>query len=55
MGPRVFRIRASTRGAGIGSGIGPFPIHANSGYGRHTEIGGAAKHPQTRRSALPAR
>lgn len=33
IGPRLFRVRVSTRGLGISSGVGPFSVHANSGSG----------------------
>lgn len=31
VGPRLFRVRVSTRGLGVSSGIGPFSVHAHSG------------------------
>lgn len=34
VGPRLFRVRVSTRGLGISSGVGPFSVYANSGGGR---------------------
>ncbi len=34
LGPRVFRVRVSTRGVGLSSGVGPFSVYARSGRGR---------------------
>jgi hypothetical protein len=34
MGPRWFRVRVSTRGVGVSSGVGPFSVYASGRGGR---------------------
>lgn len=34
LGPRIFRVRVSTRGLGVSSGLGPFSVWANTGSRR---------------------
>lgn len=34
LGPRLFRVRVTTRGVGVSSGVGPFSVYASPGRGR---------------------
>lgn len=51
LGPRVFRVRVSTRGVGVSSGVGPFSIYAHSGRRRRRR---PTTSRRTTRSAAPA-
>jgi len=48
LGPRVFRVRVSTRGVGMSSGIGPFSVYGHNGSGRRRSSG-----RRTARSTAP--